>query len=116
LAYVDLGELNYITLAPGWYSTVWATGLVHVDDGGFDIEQDEFQPGQWFRAAPWLDRDNSPGVSIVIGDSGTAGGRSGEAVSIDDNGNVNLAMTVVNVGTGTAAIGIQWLSAPQLGE
>jgi hypothetical protein len=116
LAYVDVGELYYITLAPGWIATVWNTGLVHVDDGGFHIEQNEFQPGQWYRAAPWLDSDNSPGVSIVIGDSGTAAGRSGEAISINDDGNVQVAMTLVNVGVGTAAIGIQWLSAPQLGE
>jgi hypothetical protein len=104
MAYVDLGQLGYYTLSEGWYVTLWNTA------------GQEFKPGQWFRAAPWLDRDNSPGVSIVIGDSGTAGGRSGEAVWIDDNGDVNVAMTVKNVGTGTAAIGFEWLSAPELGE
>jgi hypothetical protein len=104
MAFVDLGQLNYVTASPGWTFTVWNTA------------GNEFKPGQWYRAAPWLDSDNSPGVSIVIGDSGTAQGRSGEAVWIDDNGNVTLAMTVVNVGQGTAAIGINWLSAPQLGE
>jgi hypothetical protein len=104
MAFVDLGQLNYVTVSPGWTFTVWNTA------------GNEFRPGQWYRAAPWLDSDNSPGVSIVIGDSGTAQGRSGEAVWIDADGNVNLAMTLVNVGQGTAAIGINWLSAPELGE
>jgi hypothetical protein len=105
MAYVDLGQLGYFTLSEGWLMTWWNTA------------GQEFQPGQWFRAAPWLDRDNSPGVSIVIGDTGNeGGGRSGEAVWIDDNGNVTVAMTVKNVGKGTAAVGVQWLSAPELGE
>ena len=104
MAFVDLGEIDHFSLSPGWYATVWNTA------------GDEFKPGQWYRAAPWLDSDNSPGVSIVIGDSGTAGGRSGEAVWIDNNGNVNVAMTVRNVGPGNAVIGINWLSAPELGE
>ena len=116
MAYVDLGELAYITLAPGWYATVWSTVLVDVDTDGFELAQSGLQPGHWFRAAPWLDLDNSPGVSIAIGDSGTTGGRPGEAVTIGADGNVNLAMSVVNIGTGTAAIGIQWLAAPELGE
>jgi hypothetical protein len=67
MAYVDNGQLSYITLKPGWYATCWNTAL--------EPQGNDFQPQQWFRAAPWLDSDNSPGVSIVIGDSGTAGGR-----------------------------------------
>jgi hypothetical protein len=104
MAYVDLGELNYVTLSPGWVCTAWNTA-------GSD-----FRPGQWYRAAPWLDSDNSPGTTIVIGDSGTAFGRSGESVSIDGNGNVIVLLTTKNVGKGTAAIGMQWLSAPEIGE
>ena len=115
MAFVDTGELGSVTLLQNWYVTVWNTAHESRGLGGL-FTGDEFQPGQWFRAAPYLEADNSPGVSIVIGDSGTAGGRSGEAVWIDANGNVNVALTVVNVGTGTAAIGINWLSAPQLGE
>jgi len=108
MAFVDTGEIGSVTLLQGWFVTVWNTA--HESQG------DDFRAGQWFRAAPYLESDNSPGVSIVIGDSGTANGRSGEAVWIDADGNVNVALTVVNVGTGTAAIGINWLSAPQLGE
>jgi hypothetical protein len=105
MAYVDLGQLSKITLKEGWWTTVWNTA-----PGG------DFFPGQWYRAAPWLDWDNSPSVSIIIGDSGTTGGRSGEALWLDNNGNVNVAMTLKNVGKGTATIGINWLSAPQVGE
>lgn len=104
MAYVDLGELNYVTLSPGWVCTAWNTA------------GNDFRAGQWYRAAPWLDSDNSPGTTIVIGDSGTAFGRSGESVSIDDNGNVIVLLTTKNVGKGTAAIGMQWLSAPEIGE
>lgn len=104
MAYVDLGELGYYTLPPNSFVTVW------------NAEGSEFQPGQWYRAAPWLDSDNSPGTSIVIGDTGSWPNRSGEAVWIDDNGNVNIALTIVNNGTSTAAVGFQWLSAPELGE
>jgi hypothetical protein len=109
MAYVDTGELGSFTLKEGWYVTV--TNSAPTGSNGND-----FQPGQWFRAAPYLESDNSPGVSIVIGDSGTAGGRSGEAVSINSDGQVVVGLTVVNVGKGNAAIGMNWLSAPQLGE
>jgi hypothetical protein len=68
MAYVDLGQLGYVTASPGWTWTVWNTA------------GNEFKPGQSYRAAPWLDSDNSPGTSIVIGDSGTAQRRSGEAI------------------------------------
>jgi hypothetical protein len=37
-------------------------------------------------------------------------------VSVDGNGNVIVLLTVKNVGKGTAAIGMQWLSAPEIGE
>jgi hypothetical protein len=104
MAFVDLGELGYYTIPQGGAVTLW------------NSEGSEFKPGQWFRAAPWLDSDNSPGVTIVIGDTGSWPNRSGEAVWIDNNGNVNVAMTIVNTGTGTAAVGFQWLSAPELGE
>lgn len=110
MAFVDTGELGFFTLKAGWYVTV--TNSAGTNPNG----SNDFQSGQWFRAAPYLESDNSPGVSVVIGDSGTAGGRSGEAVSIDANGNIVVGLTVKNVGTGTAAIGMNWLSAPQLGE
>jgi hypothetical protein len=110
MAFVDTGELGFFTLLQGWLVTVTNSAGANPNGGN------DFQAGQWFRAAPYLESDNSPGVSIVIGDSGTANGRSGEAVSIDANGKVVVGLTVVNVGTGTAAIGINWLSAPQLGE
>jgi hypothetical protein len=61
----------------------------------------DFGPGQWYRAAPWLDSGNSPGTAIVIGDSGTAGGRSGESVAVDGNGNVIVLLAVKNAGKGT---------------
>jgi hypothetical protein len=93
---VEVGQLNYLTLSAGWFSTVWNSSA-------------SFTPGLWYRAAPWLDSDNSPGVHIDIGDSGSAQGRAGESVWIDENGNVNLAMTVVNSGKGTAAVGISWM-------
>jgi len=114
MAYVDLGELGYYTLSEDWIVTVWNN--LPVVGIGLGFTNSEAKPGQWYRVAPWLDADNSPGVSIAIGDSGTANGRSGEALSIDDNGNVVVAMTVVNTGKGTAAVGFQWLSAPQLTE
>ena len=104
IAYVDLGELGYYTLSENSAVTL------------SNSEGQEFRPGQWYRAAPWLDSDNSPGVSIVIGDTGSWPNRYGEAVWIDNNGNVNIALTILNVGTGTAAVGFQWLSAPELGE
>ena len=114
MAFADTGQLSYYTLSENWIVTVWNTlPLVNI---GLGFADSETMPGQWYRAAPWLDSDNSPGVSIAIGDSGTADGRSGESLSIDDSGSVVMAMTVVNTGKGTAAIGFQWLSAPQIGE
>ena len=104
MAFVDLGQLGYYTLSENAAVTMW------------NFEDQEFQPGQWYRSAPWLDKDNSPGVSIVIGDTGSWPNRSGETVWIDEDGKVNIALTVVNVGSGTAAVGFQWLSAPQLEE
>ena len=95
----DAGELAYVTLSKGRIVTVWNTNP-------------KFAPGQWYRAAPQLDTDNSPGATIVIGDSGTSAGRSGEALWIDNNGHVNVAMTVKNVGKETAAVGFNWASAP----
>jgi len=106
MAYValDLGVIGYVTLSPGWFGTVWNTA------------GPDFQPGQWYRAAPWIDPlANPPGTTIVIGDSGTANGRSGESVWIDGNRNVNVALTIVNAGEEVAEIGIQWLSAPATG-
>jgi hypothetical protein len=113
MAFVDTGQLGYYTLKEGWYVTVSNTlpELIYLT-----YEESDSAPGQWYRAAPWLDADNSPGVSVVIGDSGTAGGRSGEALSINDTGKVVVGITVKNVGKGTAAVGFEWLSAPQLGE
>jgi hypothetical protein len=112
-ASVDTGQLAYYTLSENWLATFSNTlPLVGI---GFGLSDTEALPGNWYRAAPWLDTDNSPGVSIVIGDSGTANGRSGEALSMDDNGGVVVEMTVVNVGKGTAAIGFSWLSAPSVG-
>jgi hypothetical protein len=104
MAFVDLGQLGYYTLSENCAVTMW------------NPEDQEFRPGQWYRSAPWLDGDNSPRVSIVIGDTGSWPNRSGEAVWIDEDGKVNIALTVVNVGSGTAAVGFQWLSAPRLEE
>jgi hypothetical protein len=50
MAVVDVAPLGYFTLSEGSYVTLW------------NSESTEFMPGQWFRAAPWLDSDNSPGV------------------------------------------------------
>jgi hypothetical protein len=104
LAFVDLVQLGYYTLSENAAVTMW------------NSEDQEFHPGRWYRSAPWLDEDNSPGVSIVIGDTGSWPNQPGEAVWIDEDGKVNIALTVVNVGSGTAAVGFQWLSSPQLEE
>lgn len=96
---VNVGAIGDFTLSERWLVTMW------------NAISGEFAPGQWFRLAPQLNSDNSPGVSIVIGDTAN-GGRSGEAIWIDADGNQNAAMTVRNMGTGTASLRINWLSSP----
>jgi hypothetical protein len=96
---VDVGLLGSYTLSEGVAVTLW-------NSGGWD-----FIPGQWLRAAPIL-MDNAPGVTIAIGDTGTAPHRHGEAMWIDDSQSINVAMTVLNVGKGTAVVNFQYLSAP----
>jgi hypothetical protein len=97
---VDVGDiLGGYSLQQGWIVTAW------------QAIPGEFAPGQWFRLAPQLDADNSPGVSIAIADTANSG-RSGEGLFIDANGNQNAAMTIINNGTGTAVITINWLSTP----
>jgi hypothetical protein len=96
---VDVGAIGNFTLSEGWLVTMWSPN------------PGEFAPGQWFRLAPQLSPDNSPGVSIAIGDTGDTG-RSGEGIFIDGDGNQNAAMTVLNNGKGTAALTINWLSTP----
>ncbi len=104
MAAVNLGQLGYYTVSENAAVTLW------------NSDDQEFRPGQWYRSAPWLDKDNTPGVSIVIGDTGSWPNRSGETVWIDEDSAVNIALTIVNVGAGTASLGFQWLSAPQPGD
>ena len=92
-----VGELTYITVSPNHLATVWNSESV-------------FRPHVWYRLAPWLDRDNSPGTIINIGDSGTAAGRSGEALWVNPDGTVTAAITLVNNGPSTAAVGINYLA------
>jgi hypothetical protein len=96
---VDVGDIGSFTLSVGWFVTMWAPN------------SGEFAPGQWFRLAPQLNRDNSPGVNISIADTASSG-RYGESIWIDNNGNQNAAMTVINTGNGTADLTINWLSTP----
>jgi hypothetical protein len=104
MAVVNLGQLGYYTVSENAAVTLW------------NSDDQEFRPRQWGRSAPWLDKDNSPGVSIAIGDTGSWPNRSGETVWIDEEGAVNIALTIVNVGVGTASVGFQRLSANARGE
>jgi len=93
-----IAELAYFTMSPNEFTTVWNS-------------EPYFRPHIWYRLAPWLDSDNSPGTIIDIGDSGTAGGRSGEALWVNPDGTVTAAITLVNNGPSTAAVGINYLAA-----
>jgi hypothetical protein len=104
---VAVGNIDTVTLSPDWYFTLWNT-------------DPQFQPGQWYRAAPFFDHSLTPvgfpfaDFSMVIGDSGTADGSSGETIRMNDNGQVVVAMTVKNVSQVTAFIGVSWLAAQAL--
>jgi hypothetical protein len=120
MAYVDTGTLGPFTLLKDWFTT-WGYSV-------FTGEGNEFASGQWFRMAFSLAPqsvagDNLPGTSVSIADGNAAsGGRYGEAVIIDENGNAYPALTVVNSSETTGAPNniatgyYNWLSAPQLGE
>jgi hypothetical protein len=59
MAVVNLGQLGYYTVSENAAVTLW------------NSDDQEFRPRQWGRSAPWLDKDNSPGVSIAIADTGS---------------------------------------------
>jgi hypothetical protein len=89
---VDVGWLNGFTLLVGWKVGLW-------NEGPFG----EFAAGQWYRAAPEMLGDNSPGASFLI---------TSEGIFRDDSGSDNLFMELANNGNSTVAIGVNWLSAP----
>jgi hypothetical protein len=108
MADVSVGYIGFVTLKPrpqgSGFVTIWNTGPpIGPFGGGFNGEL-------WYRAGISLDLDNSPGTTVVIGDTGTSPDRFGEAFWVDDNGQVNVALTVVNTGTSTASLSVTWLT------
>jgi hypothetical protein len=96
---VAVGALGTYTLSEGESVTLWNSNPLFFDG--------------WVRGSATLAWDNSPGVAIAIADNASPAHRYGEAMSIDDDGNQNLLMTVINVGTGTAAINFWWAESGQ---
>jgi|SRR5271170_2400923 len=105
MAYVDLGPLYNFSLAAGQAMTQ-----------SYVAEGNEFQPGQWFRAAISLASDNSPGATVAYGDSGSWPSVHGEKVVMGDNGAIELHVTIECVGSERVTGTLMWLSAPELGE
>jgi hypothetical protein len=99
---VTVGNLtSRITLAPGWFITVWNQNV-------------PFRTGTWFRLAPQLDpTDNGHGAAVEIADTNDAGGRGGEVVWWNDDGTQTPAITLVNRSTSAyVSFEINYLIAP----
>lgn len=88
---VDVSGLGIGTLDPGWF---WPVSLYWPG---------EIAPGQWFRLAPQLNQDNSPGTSLQI---------TYEGVHIDGSGTQNADLTVTNNGGATADFTMNVISTP----
>ena len=101
---VDVGLIGFTTIAEGA-----AVSFAGMYPGGLGWSG-------WYRPAWGFNSDNAAGMDVVIGDTGSWPHRYGEAQWIDDNGNVWLAMTLVNRARGTASVYFSWLQAPAFGR
>lgn len=95
------GLVGSVTLSEGWSVTVWSHN------------PSEYAPGEWLHLVPHLNNGDSPGVSIAAGNADPAG--PGESIFVEKFGRRNAAMTVINDGTGTADLTINWRSSSSEG-
>lgn len=84
----------------GFGISTWTPG----SDSGLGVFwPGEIGPGQWYRLAPQLDGNNSPGTSLLV---------KSEGVFIDGNGTHNAFIEIVNNGPNIAQFTINVISTP----